>query len=83
MAGKNSLSERTGTPRHILRRLYLSRYRSVVRHTDWYPHEDQLRRIIQGKTCTVETADIPLMCFGLELIEKKKRGKKCPRRVKT
>ncbi len=36
--------------------------------------EDQLCRIMQGKTCTVETADILLKYFGLELVGKK--GKK-------
>jgi len=37
--------------------------------------EDQLCRIMQGKTCTVETADILLKYFGLELTEKKSRKK--------
>ena len=36
-----------------------------------------LCRIMQGKTCTVETADILLKYFGLELVSKKrKRGEK-------
>jgi plasmid maintenance system antidote protein VapI len=35
--------------------------------------EDQLCRIMQGKTCTVETADILLNYFGLELVAKKKQ----------
>ncbi len=35
--------------------------------------EAQLCRILQGKTCTVETADILLKYFGLELILKKKK----------
>ena len=35
--------------------------------------EDQLCRIMQGRTCTVETADILLKYFGLELKLKKKR----------
>ena len=34
--------------------------------------EAQLCRIMQGKTCTVETADILLRYFGLELKLKKK-----------
>ena len=34
--------------------------------------EDQLCRIMQGKTCTVETADILLKYFGLELVSKKR-----------
>jgi hypothetical protein len=32
-----------------------------------------LCRIMQGKTCTVETADILLNYFGLELVAKKKQ----------
>jgi hypothetical protein len=40
-------------------------------------NEDQLCRIMQGKTCTVETADILLNQFGLELVsEKAKEGEK-------
>ena len=35
-----------------------------------------LCRIMQGKTCTVETADILLKYFGIELVAKKKRGKR-------
>lgn len=35
--------------------------------------EDQLCRIMQGKTCTVKTADILLKYFGLELVAKKQR----------
>jgi len=39
--------------------------------------EDQLCRIMQGKTCAVETADILLKYFWLELVPKKlKRTKK-------
>jgi len=34
--------------------------------------EAQLCRIMQGKTCTVETADILLKYFGLTIAEKKK-----------
>jgi transcriptional regulator with XRE-family HTH domain len=34
-----------------------------------------LSRLMQGKTVTVETADILLKYFGLELKPKKKRGK--------
>ena len=34
-----------------------------------------LCRLMQGKTCTVETADILLKYFGLELTEKKSRKK--------
>lgn len=38
--------------------------------------EDQLCRIVQGRTCTVETADILLKYFGLTISKKaKKRGK--------
>ena len=38
--------------------------------------EDQLCRIMQGKTCTVETADILLKYFGLTISRKgKKRGR--------
>ena len=33
-----------------------------------------LCRIMQGKTCTVETADILLKYFGIELVEKRKIG---------
>ncbi|MHC4477713.1 MAG: helix-turn-helix domain-containing protein [Planctomycetota bacterium] len=33
--------------------------------------EDQLCRIMQGKTCTLETADILLDYFGLTVAEKK------------
>jgi plasmid maintenance system antidote protein VapI len=38
--------------------------------------EDQLCRIMQGRTCTVETADILLKYFGLTIAEKKKTKKK-------
>ena len=34
-----------------------------------------LCRLMHGKTCTVETADILLKYFGLELTEKKSRKK--------
>ena len=39
--------------------------------------EAQLCRIMQGKTCTVETADVLLKYFRIELVAKKgkKRGK--------
>ncbi len=38
--------------------------------------EDQLCRIMQGKTCTAETADILLKYFGLTISRKpKKKGK--------
>ncbi len=39
--------------------------------------EAQLCRIMQGKTCTVETADVLLKYFGIKLVAKKgkKRGK--------
>ena len=37
--------------------------------------EAQLCRIMQGKTCTVETADTLLRYFGLELKPKAKRRK--------
>ena len=33
--------------------------------------EDQLCRIMQGRTCTVETADILLKHFGLTIAKKK------------
>lgn len=35
--------------------------------------EDQLCRIIQGKTCTVETADVLLKYFGLTISTKPKK----------
>lgn len=35
--------------------------------------EAQLCRIMQGKTCTVETADILLKYFGLTISKKKTR----------
>ena len=35
--------------------------------------EDQLCRIMQGRTCTVETADILLKYFGYELKKKARR----------
>jgi len=35
--------------------------------------EDQLCRIMQGRTCTVETADILLEYFGLTIAKKGKR----------
>jgi len=35
--------------------------------------EDQLCRIMQGKTCTVETADILLKYFGLTIAKNKRR----------
>jgi hypothetical protein len=35
--------------------------------------EDKLCRIMQGKTCTVETADILLKYFGLIITQKGKR----------
>jgi hypothetical protein len=39
--------------------------------------EAALCRIMQGKTCAIETADILLKYFGLELVSKKrKRGEK-------
>lgn len=34
--------------------------------------EEQLCRIMQGRTCTVETADILLKYFGLTITKKKK-----------
>jgi len=38
--------------------------------------EAQLCRIMQGKTCTVETADVLLKYFGLAISKKsKKRGR--------
>ena len=37
--------------------------------------EDQLCRMMQGRTCTVETADILLKYFGIELKPKKEKGK--------
>jgi plasmid maintenance system antidote protein VapI len=38
--------------------------------------EDQLCRIVQGKTCTVETADILLKYFGLTIAKKKRSAKR-------
>jgi plasmid maintenance system antidote protein VapI len=38
--------------------------------------EDQLCRIMQGKTCTVETADILLKYFGLAITPKKAKSKR-------
>ena len=35
--------------------------------------EDQLCRIMQGKTCTVETADVLLKYFGLTISRKGKK----------
>jgi hypothetical protein len=40
--------------------------------------EDQLCRIMQGKTCTVETADILLKYFGLTISKKKRKKKSAP-----
>ena len=38
--------------------------------------EDQLCRIMQGRTCTVETADILLKYFGLTIAKSgKKKGR--------
>jgi hypothetical protein len=37
--------------------------------------EAQLCRIMQGKTCTVETADTLLRYFGLEIVCKKRTKK--------
>lgn len=37
--------------------------------------EDQLCRIMQGKTCTVETADKLLKYFGLTITKKEKHKK--------
>lgn len=34
--------------------------------------EDQLCRIMQGRTCTVETADVLLKYFGLAITKSKK-----------
>jgi hypothetical protein len=34
--------------------------------------EDQLCRIMQGKTCTVETADVLLKYFGLKIAKKER-----------
>jgi plasmid maintenance system antidote protein VapI len=42
--------------------------------------EDQLCRIMQGKTCTVETADILLDYFGLTIAKKKSSKKSRARR---
>ena len=38
--------------------------------------EDQLCRIMQGKTCTVETADVLLKYFGLTISKAKRREKR-------
>ena len=37
--------------------------------------EDQLCRIMQGKTCAVETADILFKYFGIGLVEKTRAKK--------
>ena len=37
--------------------------------------EDQLCRMMQGRTCTVETADILLKYFGLKITEDKKKAR--------
>jgi antitoxin component HigA of HigAB toxin-antitoxin module len=37
--------------------------------------EAQLCRIMQGKTCTVETADVLLQYFGLTITGKKRKRK--------
>lgn len=37
--------------------------------------EAQLCRIMQGKTCTVETADILLKYFGLTIAKKKRKAR--------
>jgi len=37
--------------------------------------EDQLCRIMQGRTCTVETADILLNYFGLAITTKKRKAR--------
>ena len=37
--------------------------------------EDQLCRIMQGRTCTVETADILLKYFGLTITKNKKKAR--------
>ncbi len=44
--------------------------------------EAQLCRIMQGKTCTVETADVLLKYFGLELVSKKKKAPASKRKKK-
>ncbi|MFA5271984.1 MAG: hypothetical protein WC412_06590 [Candidatus Omnitrophota bacterium] len=38
--------------------------------------EDQLCRIMQGKTCSVETADILLKHFGLAILPQKPKSKR-------
>jgi len=38
--------------------------------------EDQLCRIMQGRTCTVKTADILLKYFGLTITKKSKKKAK-------
>ena len=47
----------------------------ISQDTDVAVSEAQLCRIMQGKTCTVETADTLLRYFGLELKSKVKRRK--------
>jgi plasmid maintenance system antidote protein VapI len=37
--------------------------------------EEQLCRIMQGRTCTVETADILLKYFGLTITKDKKKAR--------
>lgn len=43
--------------------------------------EDQLCRLMQGKTCTLETSEKLLKYFGLELVAKKRRKAKKKRRL--
>ena len=38
--------------------------------------EDQLCRIMQGRTCTVETADVLLKYFGLTIAKKSKKKRR-------
>lgn len=51
----------------------LSRYRISQ---DTGVDQATLTRLMQGKTCTVETADILLKYFGLEIKPKKKARQK-------
>jgi hypothetical protein len=50
-----------------------TRYR-IAKDTDVF--EEQLCRIMQGKTCTVKTADILLKYFGLAILPKKEKSKR-------
>ena len=46
----------------------------IAKHTG--VGEDQLCRIMQGRTCTVETADILLKYFGLTIAKQSKKKRR-------